>query len=81
MRRVGHAVGRNEPLTRSLHPNDEMPPRYWDAVLRDAGAGDRALDPEPRFKKSRGIQLYGRGGGLEIDRAPLRHMPRAHRPL
>lgn len=33
-------VGRSAPPARPLGPSDDMPPEYWDAVLRDAG--DRA---------------------------------------
>src|ERR1700737_793488 len=35
------AVGRNAPPARALAPGDDMPPEYWDAVLRDAGAHAR----------------------------------------
>lgn len=36
--RMASAVGRSTPPTRGLVPDDDLPPEYWQSLLRDAGA-------------------------------------------
>jgi len=44
---------RSSPEACPLGPGDDMPPEYWDALLRDAAAGARA----PTAKPDRGLRL------------------------
>jgi hypothetical protein len=45
------AVGRSAPAARPVGPGDDMPPEYWDAVLRDVSAD--AGPPSPSIRTER----------------------------
>jgi hypothetical protein len=45
------AVGTNAPTGRPVGPGDDMPPEYWDAVLRDISADEGPPGPSIRTQR------------------------------
>lgn len=45
------AVGTNGRLTPPVGPGDQMPPEYWDAVLRDADVDERRVSRPIQSRK------------------------------
>ena len=54
MEDLAAAVGRDVPEKRAAGPAGEMPPEYWEAVLKDALADDR---PKPAAASVRSLLL------------------------
>jgi hypothetical protein len=46
-------VGRNAPPVRTPGPDDEMPPKYWQAVLKDPRADTGSRPPGPSIRTQR----------------------------
>ncbi|WP_342710035.1 hypothetical protein AAFG13_37585 [Bradyrhizobium sp. B124] len=49
------SVGKNSPTAPAVGPADPLPPAYWDALLRDAGADAR--QPAPSIRTQRLSQI------------------------
>ncbi|MHC4041331.1 hypothetical protein I3J27_32150 [Bradyrhizobium xenonodulans] len=57
MEKMAHAVARSAPPARSLAPDGDLPPEYWQALLDDAGADGGHPPPKTSGRLQRLSQI------------------------